>query len=72
MTAKFIIKNDGDVPVKDLEIKCTHSAASGTVIDSNTRTIYQVFPAHKTRTVRNFNMGFINSQSVQVVATLKI
>jgi hypothetical protein len=63
LTATFIIKNDGDVPVKDLEVKCTHYGSSGTEIDSNTRTIYQVFPAHKTRTIRGFNMGFIASQA---------
>jgi hypothetical protein len=62
MMATITIKNDGDNPVKDIEIKCEHSAPSGTVIDSNTRTIYQVIPAHKTRTFRDFNMGFINSQ----------
>jgi len=63
MTATFTIKNDGDKDVKDIEIKCVHSAPSGTVIDSNNRTIYEIVPAHKSRTFRNFNMGFINSQA---------
>jgi hypothetical protein len=63
MMATFTIKNDGNTPVKDIEIKCVHSAPSGTVIDSNTRTIYQVIPPHKARTFRDFNMGFINSQA---------
>jgi hypothetical protein len=63
MTAAFTIKNDGDEDVKDIEIKFVHSAPSGTVIDSNTRTIYEIVPAHKSRTFRNFDMGFINSQA---------
>lgn len=65
MMATFTIKNDGDKDVKDIEIKCVHSAPSGTVIDSNTRTIYEVIPAHKSRTFRNFSMGFINSQAAK-------
>jgi hypothetical protein len=63
MIANFTIRNDGDVAVKDIEIQCVHSAPSGTVIDQNTRTIYDLIPAHKTRTFRNFNMGFIDSQA---------
>lgn len=57
------IKNDGPVAVKDITIKCNNIAPSGTVIDSNERTIYEVVPARKTRTFRDFNMGFINPQS---------
>lgn len=63
MKANFTIKNNGDVAVKDIEIKCVHSAPSGTVIDENTRTIYEIIPAHKTRTFRGFDMGFIHSQA---------
>lgn len=47
---------------KDVEIKCTHFAPSGTEIDSNTRTIYQVFEAHSTQEIRQMNMGLIHSQ----------
>jgi hypothetical protein len=63
MMANLSIKNDGDAPVKDIEVKCEHSAPSGTKIDQNTKTIYELIPAHKTRTFRNFNMGFIDSQA---------
>jgi hypothetical protein len=61
----FTIRNDGDAAVKDLKIKCEHRAPSGTVIDSNTRTIYEIVPAHKSRTFSNFNMGFINPQATR-------
>ncbi|WP_437881025.1 hypothetical protein [Pseudomonas sp. LRF_L74] len=62
MTANFVIVNNGKIPVKDIEITCRHTAASGTEIDKNVRTIYDIVPAGKSRTFKNFNMGFINSQ----------
>ncbi len=63
MKATFTIRNDGERDVKDIEIKCVHNAPSGTIIDSNTRTIYEIVPAHKSRTFREFDMGFIDSQA---------
>jgi len=63
MEADFTITNPSDYAVKDLEITCTHFASSGTRIDSNSRTIYELVPAKGKKVVRNFNMGFINSQS---------
>ena len=63
MKASFTIRNDGNVPVKDLEILCVHAAPSGTMIDSNTRTIYELFPPHSTKHINDFDMGFIHSQA---------
>lgn len=63
MEATFTIKNTLPVKVKDIEVKCTHSAPSGTVIDSNRRTIYEIIGAGRTRTFRKVNMGFIHSQA---------
>jgi type 1 fimbria pilin len=63
MMANFTINNPSDHSFKDFEIRCDHSAKSGTHIDSNTRTIYEVVKAHSKRTFRNFNMGFIHSQA---------
>lgn len=68
--ADFVIKNDSSYMVKDFEIKCEHTADSGTSIDSNDRTIYQIVSAHSTKTIRKFNMGFINSQATN--STCKI
>lgn len=65
MEADFKIKNDSKYLVKDIEITCTHSAKSGTVIDSNKRVIYDSVEAGKTKTIKKFNMGFINSQANQ-------
>lgn len=63
MIANFTIINNGSRDVKDIQITCTHYAPSGTEIDSNTRTIYQIVKAGKRKTIKNFNMGFINSQA---------
>jgi hypothetical protein len=65
MAANFVIKNKLPWPVKDIEIRCEHSAPSGTMIDSNTRTIYQRLEANQTRRIRKFNMGFIHSQATR-------
>jgi hypothetical protein len=48
--------------VKDLKIQCVSNATSGTVIDTNKRTFYQVVEAAKTLKFSDFNMGSINFQ----------
>ena len=63
MLADFSVSNSSPYPVKDLEVTCTHFANSGTQIDSNTQTIYEVVPAKGKKVVRDFNMGFIHSQA---------
>lgn len=65
MEATFTIKNTLPFAVKDIRVKCSHSAPSGTVIDSNERVIYEVIKAKKARTFREFNMGFIHSQATR-------
>jgi hypothetical protein len=65
MIANFTITNNSKYDVKDIEVKCTHSAHSGTVIDSNDRTVYEIVKAHATKKVNDFNMGFIHSQAAQ-------
>jgi hypothetical protein len=63
MTATFTFDNRNEFDVKDVKVRCDHSAPSGTRIDSNTRTIYEVFKAKAQRTIKDFNMGFIHSQA---------
>jgi hypothetical protein len=63
MEANFSIKNPTQYSFKDIEIKCTHFAPSGTEIDSNTRTIYQVVSKNSTKVTKHMNMGFIHSQA---------
>jgi hypothetical protein len=62
MMANFTIKNPTQYSFKDVEIECTHTAPSGTKIDSNTRTIYEVVAPKSTKVIRNMNMGFIRDQ----------
>jgi hypothetical protein len=63
MIANFTITNPTSYMVKDVEITCTHYAASGTQIDENTRTIFEIVPAHGKKRVPKFNMGLIHSQA---------
>jgi hypothetical protein len=63
MIADFLFTNNSPWAIKDVQILCVHSSSSGTVIDKNRRTIFEVFPAHSARWVSNFNMGYIHSQA---------
>lgn len=63
MLATFTVQNTNTFGVKDLKIKCEHSAPSGTVIDSNTQTIYEAVKAGATRTFKDVNMGLIHTQA---------
>lgn len=61
--ASFTVNNVSTAPVKDIEVTCRHFGQSGTEIDSNTRTIYQIFMPGSTR-INDFNMGFVRDQTV--------
>ena len=63
MEANFTIKNPSNYDIKDITIKCRHFAKSGTLIDSNTRTIYDIVQAKSNKRFERFNMGFIHSQA---------
>ena len=63
MMANFVVHNNSDYTIKDFEIECVHYAKSGTRIDSNTRTIFDVVKPHSKKGFPGFNMGFIHSQA---------
>ena len=63
MKADFTVTNNNAFAIKDIEITCTHSANSGTVIDRNNRTIYEIVKANGKRKFPDFDMGFIHSQA---------
>ncbi len=65
MTASFTFVNPSDYDVKDLKVRCTHSAPSGTKIDENTRTVFEVVSARSSKAIREFNMGFVHSQATR-------
>jgi len=70
MEADFTIINNSNYRIKDIEIKCTHYAGSGTQVDSNKRTIYNTVAAKSKITIRKFNMGFIHSQAEKTKCTI--
>jgi len=75
MEADFTISNYSGFEVKDIEITCTHFAKSGTSIDSNTRTIFDVIPARQKVTFKKFSMGPIHPQAASTnckVTDLKV
>jgi len=51
MEASFTIDNQSTYDIKDIEITCNHMAKSGTVIDSNKRTIYDIVKANSKKKV---------------------
>jgi|APCry1669190119_1035276.scaffolds.fasta_scaffold26546_1 hypothetical protein len=62
MKASFVIRNYSPIDVKDIVVTCRHSGNSGTRIDSNTRTVYEVVDHNSYKAVIDFNMGFIRSE----------
>jgi hypothetical protein len=63
MLATFVIKNPTSRRLKDIEVTCKHFAPSGTQIDRNVRTIYEIVPPKSSKNIERFNMGFIHSQA---------
>lgn len=64
LTVDFTVHNPTQLRFKDFEVTCTHFAPSGTAIDSNTRTVYEIVQPKSTKHIYDFNMGFIATQSV--------
>jgi hypothetical protein len=63
MLADFVIKNPTPHRFKDIQITCMHYAPSGTLVDSNVRTIYVIVPPNGSKSISRFNMGLIHSQA---------
>jgi hypothetical protein len=63
MVASFKIKNASSFNVKDITIECVHSSKSGTVIDRNSKIVYERVDAGRSINVNQFNMGFIDIQA---------
>ncbi|MCA0175657.1 MAG: zinc ribbon domain-containing protein [Proteobacteria bacterium] len=75
MLVDFTFNNKGKYAVKDIEVVCRSSANSGTLIDKNKKTVYELVKAGETKKIQRFNMGFLNSQATStscVVDDLKI
>jgi hypothetical protein len=70
MVADFTVHNPTEYRFKDFEITCTHSAPSGTVIDFNTETIYEIVEPRSVKRMPNVDMGFIHNQAVRSVCKM--
>lgn len=57
------LRNDSLSNLKDFQITCQSKGNSGTVMDSNTRVLYEVVDARTSRTFSKVNMGFLHSQA---------
>jgi hypothetical protein len=56
------ITNPTIYPWRDLHITCDLIAETGRVIGSKSDVLYVIVPAHGTKTVERFNLGFIPAQ----------
>lgn len=59
----FTVKNNAPFPIRDFELTCTHQGPSGTDMDKNVRTVYELVPANGSKRVGEVNMGLIHSQA---------
>lgn len=62
MEVSVTLVNKGTHNVKDIELTCQHFSNSGTRIDRNKRTVYEILSAGQSKSIKGFNMGFIHSQ----------
>lgn len=61
VTIKII--NDNSRTIRDIDIKCQLYANSGTLIDIKTDTVYEAVMGKSSKTVKDFNLGFIDKQA---------
>jgi hypothetical protein len=63
MIADFKVQNPTPYRLKDLDIKCTNFGKSGTELDTNEKTVYDIIEPNSARLLKHVNMGFIHSQA---------
>ncbi|MCJ2183933.1 hypothetical protein MTR62_14695 [Novosphingobium sp. 1949] len=63
MMLDITLRNTSSVELRDFVINCEHSGPSGTVMDRNSRTLYEKLAPGEKRRFRKVNMGFIHSQA---------
>jgi hypothetical protein len=63
MMASFVVHNDNRVSLKDIEVTCSSTGPSGSIIDANTRTVYEVVRDRSYLQVDKLNMGFIRTEA---------
>jgi hypothetical protein len=63
MMLNATVQNNGRRDVKDIQVVCDHASSGGTKIDSNSATIYGPFPAGKSKSIHEFDMGVFHDQA---------
>jgi len=66
LEATFTITNNNERALTDINITCTTYAQSGTQLSKVRHTLYNNFPAKHITTIKDANLGFINSQTHKV------
>jgi len=59
----FDIENTSSIDIKDVSIKFTYYAESGTVLSESVNVVYKTIKAKSKIKVRDFNAGFVNQQT---------
>ena len=57
------VQNSGAHDVKDIKIVCDHTSSGEAKVDSNSATIYGPFPAGKSKSIHEFDMGVFHDQA---------
>jgi hypothetical protein len=63
MMLNATVQNTGKRDVKDIKVLCNHLSSGETKIDSNSGTIYGPFPAGKSKSIHEFDMGVFHDQA---------
>jgi len=63
MMLNATVQNSGKRDVKDIKVVCEHVSSNETKAASNPATIYGPFPAGKSKSIREFDMGVIHDQT---------
>ncbi|MBD8638203.1 hypothetical protein [Sphingomonas sp. CFBP 13733] len=70
LVVDITLRNDALSNLKNFQITCESKGHSGTVVDSNTQTLYEIVDARSTRTFRKVNMGLLHSQAASTHCTV--
>jgi len=65
MTASFVVHNDNRVSLRDIEVTCSSTGPSGSIIDTNARTVFEVVRDRSYLQVDKMNMGFIRAEATE-------
>jgi hypothetical protein len=68
MTGNFTVNNKSTHDVKDIQVTCDHFAKSGTRIDRNVRTIYDVVKAKSKKTFASSTWELFTNKPTRLLA----